>query len=800
MKKRILAALLSLVMVLSLAPVSALAAEPCTATEGCTLEAGHDGECVTTSDEPEPPADGDKNTYYETDAVTDPAVDEVQALIDALPAAEEITADNAEEVAAQLDAIDEAKTALNDEQMELLDFARYAAAAEALSTLAGQPGANEPELLVDTTLSGNCGAPTTEGGEVTDAVKWQLTSNNDDPTTYTLIISGSGAMADFSSNTARGWNSLEGTHTITAVVVNQGVTYIGSRAFQGMNSCTSISLPASVTNMHELAFGSMTGLTEITVDSGNTVYKADDGILFSADGKTLIKYPAKKGNVSYAVPSGVTTLNKHAFSNISVLTTLTLPNTLNSIGEYAFQNSTGITSLSIPNAVTSMGIYAFSGNTSLETIVIGTGLTTIPNNAFSGCTALKSVSFEETSSLTTIGSYSFNGCSSLETFTFPASLKTIEVYAFASTGLTAVNIGKVGAIGTGAFQKCNKLKEVVIEGSDALSLPANLFSGTYSSNSEYNNDHAPLETLKIGAALLADGIFEKQKGTIKSISLGNVTGDGLDFQYFNSLESVKLGNGCSAIPEGVFSGCTNLKTLTISDGVTSIGKNAFYGCTSLTSVQISKQSQLTTIAEGAFRDTKVTSVYIPSKVTSIGDYAFFHGSKPQIQTIIYDMSSLPSSSITNSIFGKWCFSQNWNNQTYTEILRIFYLSDSDAPKYLTKWSSENSGVYDSGDNAERTRNPVYAITNGGTFETTPTDGTNLATPTKDGYKFDGWYSDSSFQNVASSVTAGNTYYAKWTLNTPTVTVSPTSASTSVNGETVTLTAAVSESVSGVSHS
>ena len=63
-------------------------------------------------------------------------VERVQAMIDALPDAEEITEDNAEEVTAQLEAVDEAKAELTDEEIDELDITRYMAAAAALGSLA----------------------------------------------------------------------------------------------------------------------------------------------------------------------------------------------------------------------------------------------------------------------------------------------------------------------------------------------------------------------------------------------------------------------------------------------------------------------------------------------------------------------------------------------------------------------------------------------------------------------------------------------------------------------------------------
>ena len=89
----------------------------------------------------------------------------VQALIDALPDAEGITAENAETVAAQLSAIDEAKAALTDEQADGLNAEKYIAAAQALGavydaqTLADEPVAKIGEETYTTLAEAFTKAP-----------------------------------------------------------------------------------------------------------------------------------------------------------------------------------------------------------------------------------------------------------------------------------------------------------------------------------------------------------------------------------------------------------------------------------------------------------------------------------------------------------------------------------------------------------------------------------------------------------------------------------------------------------------
>ncbi len=80
----------------------------------------------------------------------------MQALIDALPDADTITKENAEDVKAQLTAIDEARAELTDEELDALDTTRYEVAISALMALEGMEGAEQPQTLTDCNVgSGN---------------------------------------------------------------------------------------------------------------------------------------------------------------------------------------------------------------------------------------------------------------------------------------------------------------------------------------------------------------------------------------------------------------------------------------------------------------------------------------------------------------------------------------------------------------------------------------------------------------------------------------------------------------------
>ena len=71
----------------------------------------------------------------------------VQALIDALPDAEDITEENFEEVADLLGEIDTAREALTDEENEEIDYTKYDAAVAKMMELMGQSGAEETATM-----------------------------------------------------------------------------------------------------------------------------------------------------------------------------------------------------------------------------------------------------------------------------------------------------------------------------------------------------------------------------------------------------------------------------------------------------------------------------------------------------------------------------------------------------------------------------------------------------------------------------------------------------------------------------
>ena len=155
----------------------------------------------------------------------DTAISAIQALIDALPDADSITEDSAEEVTAQLDTIDEAKAELTDEELAQLDLTRYDAAVAKMMALMGMEGAGEAMSAdMDTSPQYYTMQPgstldvtTVPMGELTPQV-YQL---NQAGATYTIT----GKRDTSSSTTLRFVISADCTVILKDTVFKAGITY-----------------------------------------------------------------------------------------------------------------------------------------------------------------------------------------------------------------------------------------------------------------------------------------------------------------------------------------------------------------------------------------------------------------------------------------------------------------------------------------------------------------------------------------------------------------------------------------------
>jgi hypothetical protein len=165
--------------------------------------------------------------------------------------------------------------------------------------------------------------PTASG--TTGTLTWEYFSDNS-----TLTIGESGAMPNYDG--AAPWENYK--DSITAIVVQEGVTSIGQQAFFNCTALTSVTLPNSLTVIEGGAFWGCGSLSSITL------------------------------------PSSLITISQQAFDYCSSLTSLTIPASVTDIGLYAFTYCTGLTSVTNLAATPQVISPAVFANITLDNVTL----------------------------------------------------------------------------------------------------------------------------------------------------------------------------------------------------------------------------------------------------------------------------------------------------------------------------------------------------------------------------------------------------------------------------------------------
>ncbi len=158
-----------------------------------------------------------------------------------------------------------------------------------------------------------------------------------------LTISGTGDMLDYDVGEGRWFPYWE---SITAVVIEEGVTSIGTQAFAGCSNLVSAAIPESVTKIGEKAFIDCTSLTSVIIPNSVTTL-----------GKRV--FQGCSSLTAVTLPSNITIIREFSFSGCSSLVSIIIPDSVSVIGECAFENCTGLLSVTVPVAVVRIGLRAF---------------------------------------------------------------------------------------------------------------------------------------------------------------------------------------------------------------------------------------------------------------------------------------------------------------------------------------------------------------------------------------------------------------------------------------------------------
>lgn len=235
---------------------------------------------------------------------------------------------------------------------------------------------------------------------------------------------------------------------LSSLIIGDGVKSIGDGAFS-YTGLTSVIIPSSVTAIGKEAFSGCTGLISINVSEDNPVYSSVDGVLFNKDKSALILYPQGRRG-AYTIPKNVIFIEDGAFINCTGLISVTIPIGVTSIGDKAFYACSSLTSIKIPAGVTTIGRAAFQNCSSLMSIMVtennlhyssvnGVLFNKSKNVLIQYPSGKSGVSYMIPDGVATIGDEAFSGCANLTSVTIPASVTAIGKLAFEHcTSLTSI--------------------------------------------------------------------------------------------------------------------------------------------------------------------------------------------------------------------------------------------------------------------------------------------------------------------------------------------------------------------------
>ena len=218
--------------------------------------------------------------------------------------------------------------------------------------------------------SGSCG----KNG---DNVTWKLTSEG------TLTISGTGDMADFDYWNGNGAPWLRVRLQAKKVIIQDGVTSIGSYAFYDCDALANVIISNGLTNIGNYAFYRCTRLANVTIPASVTA------IGWGA-------FQGCRSLKSVKIPSGVSSIDSYTFTDCTSLINVTIPTSVTSIGKCAFMGCTGLTDIKLPTLLEVIDWRVFYGCTKLTNISIPKSVTYINEGAFYSCGSMTDVYYAGT--------------------------------------------------------------------------------------------------------------------------------------------------------------------------------------------------------------------------------------------------------------------------------------------------------------------------------------------------------------------------------------------------------------------
>ena len=150
---------------------------------------------------------------------------------------------------------------------------------------------------------------------------------------------------------------------VTELTLPSSLKYFGDENMSLMN-ISELKIPASI-----VYFGAQpeAKISKITVDGANKNYKVTDGILYTADGKSLVKATNENTQENLSVSDKVNNIYRGAFYRISTLKSVTVPKTVPTLYEMTFYKCNNLNSLYL-SEITSLEKFFIDHDTTPVTL------------------------------------------------------------------------------------------------------------------------------------------------------------------------------------------------------------------------------------------------------------------------------------------------------------------------------------------------------------------------------------------------------------------------------------------------
>lgn len=263
-------------------------------------------------------------------------------------------------------------------------------------------------------------------GVGSDGLTWAINDFN------VMTISGNGPMTDYSDDTLPPW--IPFADVITSVVIEDGVTHIGTQAFMAHDRMFSLMLGPSVSTIGARAFSDCTAMGHIAFNAVLT--RIDEEAFRGCTALTDLSFG-----------QSLTTIGEQAFLGCTALQNVMLGSSLKTIGLHAFADCPQLHTIELSDDnnpyynVKENVLYSENGSTLVwypagrpdTTFAIPSAVTTIADNAFYQCAHLQDVSIPAT--VTSIGDRAFYDCSGMQALYVPHTVTSYGFDAFYNCAL-----------------------------------------------------------------------------------------------------------------------------------------------------------------------------------------------------------------------------------------------------------------------------------------------------------------------------------------------------------------------------